>query len=306
MEIRQATEAELLEASRLTVPGLPASDRHARRTLESAPETLGIELDHQVVAVEGGTLCGACLYVLTAGRGATVLRPVASSACPARQVEQVLCDMIRRAGLACRQAGAALVQALVDSAGDEAAGRWFTEAGFAFLARLEYLELKVPHKAPELRMDEGWQAEDYRPELDGELAHLIEQTYQGSLDCPALDGLRSAEDVLASHKASGIFTGRGWFLVRRHGAAAGLVLVNRLAGRSACELVYMGVAPQFRRQGLGRWLVCRAIATARQLKCRLLTVAVDAANVPARQLYEAAGFVKVNERDIYYLPPDVA
>jgi ribosomal protein S18 acetylase RimI-like enzyme len=80
------------------------------------------------------------------------------------------------------------------------------------------------------------------------------------------------------------------------------VLVNRVAARRACELVYMGVAPPFRGRGLGRLLVQRAMHAARLMNERILTVAVDVANTPARQLYLQAAMRIVNRRHVYYVP----
>jgi len=299
MEIRPVTEAEQLAASWLTVPGLPSAARQAQKVLER----LGVDPRGQIVAVEGTTVCAACLYVLTGGRGATVLMPVLSAGERVSSPEKVFRKMLRQAVRACRDAGAVLIQSLVDEAPEQPWGRRLIDAGFSFLARLEYLELEVK-QTPKTALDTTWAVEPYRPETEEQFSRLIAETYQGSLDCPALDGLRSPADVVASHKASGVFTPDGWSLVRCNGVPAGLVLVNRRADRRGCELVYMGVTARFRGRGLGRWLVAKAIATSRQLGCRRLAVAVDAGNAPARKLYEQAGFTNVGKRYAYYVPPD--
>ena len=76
-----------------------------------------------------------------------------------------------------------------------------------------------------------------------------------------------------------------------------------MLGRQACELVYMGVAAEYRRRGLGDWLLERAIETTRRLGLPVLSLAVDANNEPAKALYLKAGFKKTAERYAYHLPP---
>jgi len=299
MEIRPVRDREQIAASSLTVPGLPSAERLARRVLERS----SIDPRCQIVAVDGSTVCGACLYLLTAGRGATVLMPMLSPRQCIADPEQVRRNLIGRAAGTCRDAGAVLIQALIEETPDQLGGRRFLDAGFHFLAALDYLELEVKRTA-RAELDAPWDSQRYSPEAEQQFAALITRTYEGSLDCPVLDGLRSPDDILASHKVCGTFTPEGWVLARSEGEPAGLVLVNRLADRPACELVYMGVAPRFRRRGLGQWLVANAVATARTLKCRTLTVAVDARNTPARRLYEQAGFATVSRRYAYYFPPD--
>jgi len=301
MEIRPAQDQEQMAASLLTVPGLPSAERLARRVLERS----SIDPRCQIVAVDGSTVCGACLYLLTAGRGATVLMPVLSARRSIADPEQVRRDLIRRAAETCRDAGAVLIQALIEESPEQVGGRRFLDAGFQFLAALDYLELKVK-RAATMPLDTHWDHECYRPETEQQFARLIPETYEGSLDCPVLDGVRAPEDILASHKACGVFTPEGWVLVRSKGEPAGLVLVNRLAERPVCELVYMGVAPRFRGRGLGTWLVAKAVDTARRLNCRTLTVAVDAGNAPACRLYEKAGFAAVGRRHAYYFLPGAA
>jgi ribosomal protein S18 acetylase RimI-like enzyme len=301
MEIRPLAERELVAASRLTMPGLPDGDRAAIEVIDRAERDLGIDPRRQIVAVESGEVIGACLYVLSAGRAATVLRPVASPAFRREHRDALFRGLIAAAREACRRAGAVMIQAILEEAPDNPMARCFISSGFEFLALLEYMELPVK-RARVAPLDTSWHFEPFLPSLQQRFSEAITSTYENSLDCPALDGLRAPEDVMAGHKASGLFTPEGWFLAARQNRDGGVLLVNRLARRSACEIVYMGVAPQYRGQGLGAHLVSKAIDTARQLQCRTLTVAVDAGNEPARRLYRAAGFEITGRRYTYFVP----
>ncbi|MBF0626836.1 MAG: GNAT family N-acetyltransferase [Magnetococcales bacterium] len=66
------------------------------------------------------------------------------------------------------------------------------------------------------------------------------------------------------------------------------------------HLLTLGVAPRFRRLGLGRRLVASLLgaALARQGRCVVLEVRVS--NVAARLLYQGLGFVTVGVRRGYY------
>jgi len=303
MEIRPVGDRELLAASRLTIPTLPASDSAALAVLRGAPKTLGLDPRCQVVAVEGDTVLGACLYVLSAGRAATVLAPVLTRRCPATMVATTAAGLIRAARTACRQAGAEMIQALLEDAPDSPVGRQFRDAGFQYLALLIYLELTL-RRGSRPTLDRRWTATPYHPDLEQRFSDLIIRSYVGSLDCPALDGLRAPEDVMAGHRASGEFTPEGWLLLTEGGQDAGVVLVNRATHHPGCELVYMGAAPEFRGRGLGKELVRRAIDVAAQLNCRSIRVAVDAANAPALRLYTQAGFQTIGQRFTYYVPAE--
>jgi [ribosomal protein S18]-alanine N-acetyltransferase len=82
--------------------------------------------------------------------------------------------------------------------------------------------------------------------------------------------------------------------------AAGLALGRRIADEA--ELLTLGVAPEFRRQGLGAALV-RAVAAVVP-RARVLHLEVAADNPPALMLYRLMGFGQVGRRKGYYRRPD--
>jgi GNAT superfamily N-acetyltransferase len=299
MEVRRVTDAEFVAASRLTIPGLPPGDSAAREVLDDADQSLGINARRQIVALDGQVLLGSCLYVLTAGRGATVLAP-GSGQCPAgsasHNIRSRLVATAREAALA---DGAVLVQAILEEPPEDPVAQAFLDGGFALLTRLKYLE--APVRRVRMNRPEGpWEAMPYNVAIESRFSDTITRTYHGSLDCPALDGTRSPEDVLAGHKGSGLFTAAGWFLIADGAADVGVVLVNRHMNRSACEIVYMGIVPKYRGRGLGRWLVAQAAAVAKSMDAAVLTVAVDVENAPACRLYRETGFRKVSQRYVYF------
>lgn len=76
-------------------------------------------------------------------------------------------------------------------------------------------------------------------------------------------------------------------------------LIARRAEDEA-ELLTLAVHPDFRRLGLARALVQRAMATLRRAGAKHLLLEVDEANAPARTLYQALGAVPVGRRPHYY------
>ncbi|MBN2583057.1 MAG: GNAT family N-acetyltransferase [Planctomycetes bacterium] len=301
MEFRRATVEEILEAARLVMPTLPRSTSQARKTIETAPRSMGVDFRCQTVAVDNGRIVAACLHILAPGHCATILPPGVSGQLGGSERDRAAAGLIRASVQTCRDEGATLLQSLLPEGPEEYPATTYLAAGFEHLTMLEYLEIDVGKKPA--AADAGpWTWETYHDELEGEFTRLLEATYVDSLDCPGIDALRTSQDALDSHRASGLFTPQGWLLARCDGQAAGMVLVNRVASRRACELVYMGVAPQFRGRGLGQLLVQQAMGRSRLLKEPVLTVAVDVANTPARSLYLKAGMHVVNRRHVYYVP----
>ena len=69
------------------------------------------------------------------------------------------------------------------------------------------------------------------------------------------------------------------------------------------DMMNLAVAPQFRRQGVGKALVNALVASLKELGSRCLTLEVRDSNGPARALYAKLGFVEVGRRRGYYRDP---
>lgn len=189
--------------------------------------------------------------------------------------------------------GLSLVQSL-ELPEAEADAEILQAAGFERLAELVYMRAATGGVSETARGDVSWRRCGEFTER--ELAAVISQTYVGSLDCPGLSGVRDVADVIRGHKASGVFSPETWWIVDRGGEAAGCVLVNDSSARPSSEIVYLGVVRSHRGAGIGEALVRRAAAGARKRGREALTLAVDAANAPARQVYEAIGFRPTERR----------
>jgi ribosomal protein S18 acetylase RimI-like enzyme len=264
---------------------------------------------NQIVALRAGRIVGSCVWVPGAGRCATVVAPRL-----AEWDEEVASRLIRRAASASAEDGARFIQAVVEPEGRSPLARAIARAGMERLAVLAYLRRKVTEAdartarlaavRPRARATRAgpkgivwkrWTAWRRR-----KFARTIGRTYEGSLDCPGMAGLRTAQDALATHRATGVFRARAWNLAMEGGEAVGVVLVNVLEGRG--DLVYLGVVPEARGRGIGRALAAQAIRDTARMGLVALGVAVDTQNGPAWRLYAGAGFKEVRRRLVFFVP----
>ena len=174
---------------------------------------------------------------------------------------------------------------------DELEEAMFVAGGFRRLAQLDYLERPVPRfgtiPSPELPADvriAPWDGNE------DELVKLLERTYEDTLDCPGLAGLRRTTDILAGHLASGTREPNWWHVLRLDGVPSGVLLFNRGSDRHSVELVYLGLARVARGRGLGKTLLTFGLAALDGDAARMVVLAVDRANQPAVRLYRRAGF----------------
>jgi mycothiol synthase len=125
------------------------------------------------------------------------------------------------------------------------------------------------------------------------------ETYQESLDCPEVNGVRSVAEIIAGHQGQGSYDPARWFLAFDQDQPAGVLLMSELPESGALEISYLGVIPSLRRRTIGRQLVAKALADARAQEVGQLTLSVDARNLPAENLYRRAGFEVCSQREVY-------
>jgi len=174
-------------------------------------------------------------------------------------------------------------------------------AGFSTLAELGYMRTEVPRTPqvvpawpPGVRVTSlaslGW------PASTDLLLRAMARSYEGTLDCPALCGIRRTQDVLASHLAVGAFDPALWFIVFAGDAPEGCMLLTRFDEHETAELVYLGLGPPLRGKGLGASLLSMAMTELSVRGATALACAVDGGNEPALKLYKAAKFRRFARR----------
>ncbi len=255
-----------------------------------------VSVDGLLEARRQGRLVGAILFQEQAGKAALVWPPGLVPGEPAETAIELLAAAAARLG----HAGIRIATVLLDriEAGDDLTLR---TGGFRYLAELAYLastEQDFPVTCPQ----DALEFEPYRSESHGRLAGLVEETYQDSLDCPAMDGLRDIGDVLAGYRAAGEFAPQRWQIVRHADRDVGCLLLADHADVEQWELVYMGLTKAARGRGWGKAIVRRAQWLTRQAGRPRLVLAVDAANRPALEAYSSTGFRLWAKRSVYLRP----
>lgn len=320
--IRIPPELELAAASRLTAESTAEARQEAGRRLVAAAGQHGIDLTllWGTVASDGEG-CAArvrqvCLAVPGAGKTAMLVLsgPHADDrgmfGDPAVQRAERAASIARALrGLADlnRERGESIVvaQALPDP-GELWAVLAFLDAGFTRVADLQYLKRPLPGPplpsgAAHPVWPEGVTVRTVRGVGEGEpdrelLIEALERSYEDTLDCPGLCGVRRAGDVLDSHRATGRWDGRRWRLVFAEGRPQGCLLLSHCPEQGSVELVYLGLSKALRGRGMGRALLGQGLARLGPIDADHVACAVDMRNTPALRVYERLGFAPFASR----------
>jgi len=317
LRVVRATGSRLVPALEILYSALPAEDR-AARVAESAQAAAHGELDlsHLLLAEFNGSPVGALLLRLQPNETGLVWPPVvspkvvevaeAASTHPSPVAPEVIEDaLLREAARQLDQAQAWIGQSLLEL-GQSRERAALSRNGFAHLTDLTFFERSVG-QAFNLPDNEQAQSSDkmktcltyvpYRRARNGRrFANVIEQTYRGSLDCPEMNGLRSARQSLRSHESAGRFSPDMWRLYHRGGDDVGVLLMVDRPEQRAWEVIYLGVVETARRQGIAKAVLRDALQAARDAGVERLLIVVDARNLPAVRLYESLSFTVYDVR----------
>jgi mycothiol synthase len=290
--IRPVQRAEVHGALQLILGhhGRPAAEEHVVDFLRYSVYR-GIDLGDIWLAAMGGTLVWAILPVISPGRTMLLFTP---THVPSEHQDTCVSPLVERVLEHYRSRAVDLAQVLLDP-GDTGAVKLFKQCSFEPLAELIYLDRDV-RKEKDPALPDGFTWDTYSPAAHAHFARAISASYEGSLDCPRLNGRRSVEDVIEGHKAAGEFDPKLWFLLRDRGTPVGVVLLNRSTRADSLELVYLGLAPAYRGRKIGDVVMRHAIATAAGVGSRRLSLAVDSNNAPALRLYQRHGLNRLCSR----------
>lgn len=301
-EIRQTRPEEIHEALALTLklPGSsPVQTRAQVLAFLKYVEDRPMPPDAQYAAVVNGELATAGFRLDSPGKTALLFVPsMQAFTHPIDTVVSVI-DYLVEAGL---QRGMSLFQVLAppDSPRD---AHLLTQAGFRLIAELIYLERPATLPTSTSTDPSGITWIGYDQSTHKLFAETIEASYEDSLDCPDLLGLRQMEDIIAGHKDAGEFDPERWFIICHDDRPAGCLLLSRVRNRSALELVYMGLRPAARGKGLAKTMLRRAIQVTVNARLAYITLAVDARNDPARTLYDSFSFSETIRRSAWIRTP---
>ncbi|MCZ6816109.1 MAG: GNAT family N-acetyltransferase [Planctomycetota bacterium] len=299
INVRTARDVEARTVLRLilAVPGQSAGDieRQVSSFMDYA-RALSLDLNRQWMAERDGHCVSACTCLESPGRTALLFVPHgATTGCDAETIAHILQHVVRDVSTRMSR----VVQCLV-APNDDKNQQALLQSRFRQLAVLRYLECDLTDSSnrgsPTASPGGSLEWVTYDRERHDDFAKLILATYQDSQDCRGLAGVRTIEDIIAGHKATGRFEPHRWSMLLSDERPAACVLLVANPLRPTLELAYMGVHPDFRRCGMGRYVLEHGLVQARRERFSAVTLAVDASNTPARRLYEGRRFRQTLER----------
>jgi ribosomal protein S18 acetylase RimI-like enzyme len=300
LEIVRCPVRDMAEALALVLSDLaPSLRREIARGILDVDDPAELVAEPLYVARRGPTLRGAAWGQRQSGNFAMFWPPqlVAGEdeATALRLAEAVIQKLDETA--------IAMTQVLLPSS-DATSAEVLQAAGFRQLAELLYMSCEAarfPSESPASDLE----FEVYSGPKRGRLMALLERTYENTLDCVGLNGMRSVDDVINGYQDTGVFRAENWRLVRRDGTDIGVLLLADHPQAGHWELMYMGLAPESRGRGLGLQVTAYAQWLARVAGIARIVLAVDAANTPALRMYRRAGFEMWDRRRVFVrFPPN--
>lgn len=256
------------------------------------PPNAGQPHEALIIALNGAKLVGAAWGQRQPGSTAILWLPrlVAGTG-------EVVADRLNCAvAAALDDAGIRMIQALVTDRQSSAATS-LKSAGFTYLADLMYLSWEAA-RAPALEPSEIT-FEPYSEAEHDRFVELIEQTYEATQDCAALNGRRPMNETIEGYRATGVFRPENWLFVRHGAKDMGVLLIADHGTSEHWELVYMGLVPAARGKRIGAAIVRHAQQLVHRAGVARLVLAVDAANSPAIKMYNESGFIAWDTRIVY-------
>lgn len=307
LDISLATPAERRNVLRLCLARRHQSPVELERQVSAFMDyarALSIDLNHLWICRNGHRDVSACACIRSPGRSAMLLLP-STHVHPADP--RAIRAMLGRIHTSLFSNGVELIQGLVEEDDNLLRDALKGEA-FEEIALLRYLErplegssIDAPPPAELSPFKLHWH--EYSTGRHDLFASSILRTYEASLDCPLLSRLRDIEDVIAGHKASGIFKPELWRLLMHGDEPAGCALLASHPLRPMVEVVYMGVLPNYRNHRVGRFILGTVLRAAQAQGFNAVTLAVDSANGPGRKLYSHFGFTETTTRRALILTP---
>ncbi|HEY2760474.1 MAG TPA: GNAT family N-acetyltransferase [Pirellulales bacterium] len=330
LSVSAAVPAETAEALQIVFGRLP-TEAQAAQVSEAEAEIARTSRQNHILllARRGERLVAAVWAQIQAGQVVSLwppgLLPGETDATATALIDLAMAKAIT--------AGAKLAQSLLDTK-DQSQAQALLRCQFEHATDLLYLvcpRAKFPHSLPESKLSfeslAQSKTESVKPSSRksntsdaqwARLAAIVQRTYEGTQDCPAVQGARSVDEVLNSYRGIGDYDPARWFIVRQtiSGEDIGCLLLAEYREQRNWELVYMGVAPEFRGQEFGLQIVRYAQWLSGQAKLdagtqtneqpdtnfiaiERLVLAVDRANSPAVAMYLAAGFEVWDRRSVF-------
>ena len=294
LHVRPAREEEWPVAFRFIFQATSESEREARiangirmvRKGELQPEGVW-------VAVESAQVKGAMVCLPVPGASALAWPPQGQRGDQARSIEDALlegcCAWLRGKGVR-------IAQCLLPEE-ERSLAAPLLRHGFKRVTSLDYMRHDLLQLSPKTSGTLRFQS--YGQSDTNEFRHTLERTYEGTLDCPELNGIRGMDEIIAGHLSQGRHDPDQWWLAFDGAEPVAVLLLTEIPEWRGWDLSYLGVVASRRGKGIGRQLTQKALWDARQAGQSKLTLSVDNRNRSAQRLYVNLGFKIYDSRDVY-------
>ena len=299
--VRRAIGQERDRALGMLLSAKGADTAEAAARFRQFADQQGLSLDETWIYADRGQTLASALIVPSAGRTAMIFVSPALG----RQQMAVVAELV---DVACRHQDTdriRLVQSLLDP-GQRLESLALGEAGFIDLATLLYMQRPAADKSTPLDLGPEIRITHWDERHRQLFADAISASYEHTRDCPGLVGLRTMDDIIAGHQATGAFDAELWYALSSGNEPIGVMLLNPVPQRNAMELAYLGIGPKWRGNGLARRLLEHGISLARPRQLPTFTLAVDKDNAPALHLYKSLRFVESGRRQVKLMVLDQA
>jgi mycothiol synthase len=260
-----------------------------------------LSLDHSISVSENACQLGV-LTIAQQADGTINLWPASLSAgVPAEDVDQLRRQLYSQAIRVFDASGCWIAQCLL-APQDVAQSRELEAVGIPRLTELSFLARSLEEPLPAASGQHALSCQEFDARSNHQrFANLLERTWQGTLDCPELNGCRSGVEALDGHRIAGEFSAERWLLFSIGHADVGVLLLTDHPDEEVWEVVYFGVASEARGQGLGRVILLEGLRRARRAGALEVVLAVDVRNIPALKLYQELGFRPFDRRVVHAL-----
>jgi mycothiol synthase len=254
-----------------------------------------LSADGLFVCRHGENVIGAILALVMSGAAGLLWPPKAVMGSAQETVEDLL---VESATGWLRGRGAKFAQALLSGA-ETAAARSLKRRGFRHITTLHYLQILLENRDEICRMAGRLTLQSYATCEQKTFHSALLRSYEGSLDCPEFNGLRTAEEIVAGYQAVPGFQLERCWLAHEAQRPVGVLITAPTMEPATWELLYVGLVPAARRKGYGTELTRAAMAQALAAGATRLVLTVDTRNVPAQRMYASLDLREYDRREVY-------
>lgn len=172
------------------------------------------------------------------------------------------------------------------------------EHGMQPLAHLEYLVGRSDRRL-DVKVDILLLLQPFSALSNVEQLALLTAVGHDSLDSCALRDILTIEELLAGFYQQDPHAPMHWYAIHYQQALVGVLLLAPYSPPGRWELLLMGLTPEWRGKGLGRALLNKALSLTQQAGMAEIILAVDVVNLPAKRIYQEAGFARHAEQRLF-------